>query len=60
MTLKPGKKEILHAVSQKKMKRHRNIEQMTEQNKNSKHQVNKEEIRKTTRKKFRVMIVKMI
>jgi len=33
---------------------------MTEQGKNSKGQINKEEIRQTTRKKFRVMIVKMI
>ena len=42
------------------MKRQRNTEQMKEQTKNTKVQINEEEIGKLPEKEFRIMIVKMI
>ena len=42
------------------MKRQRNMAQMKEQTKNTKVQINEEEIGKLPEKEFRIMIVKMI
>ena len=53
-------KEISNLISEKKMKRQRNIVQMKEQGKNPKDEINKEEIGKLPEKQLRVMIVKII
>ena len=46
--------------TKKKMKRQKNTAQMKEQTRNTKVQINEEEISKLPVKEFRIMIVKMI
>ena len=52
-------KKTSNTLSEKKMKRQRNIAQMKEQGRISQDQTNEEEIGKLPEKEFKVMILKM-
>ena len=58
--LKPVKRRPQTQYLKKKMNRQRNTAQMKEQTRNTKVQINEEEIGNLPEKEFRIMIVKMI
>ena len=55
--LKPGKGDLKHNKLKKIMKRQRNTAKMKEQTRNTKVQINEEEIGKPPEKEFRIVIV---